>query len=85
MQTTTSPIPSRTNSSGSTDKTRTPNLQRMFTWRKHDSTATLVSDEQYNKKGMIVETEEPLEIVDTTPRLAALRKKMQEEGQIDYL
>jgi hypothetical protein len=84
MQPTATPMPSRTNSSSSTDKNRTPNLQRMFTWRKHDSTATLVSDEQYSKKGF-VETEEPMEIVDTTPRLAALRKKMQEEGQIDYL
>lgn len=70
-----------------TDKTiRTPNLQRMFTWRKHDSTATLVSDEQqYMAKKGVMEHEETIEIIDTTPRLQALRKKMHEEGEIDYL
>lgn len=84
----TSPQPSRSNSTGTagTDKTiRTPNLQRMFTWRKHDSTATLVSDEQqYMAKKGVMEHEETIEIIDTTPRLQALRKKMHEEGEIDY-
>jgi len=51
----------------------------MWTLRKHDSTSTLVSDEPSFKK-----TDEPVVIVDTTPRLVALRAKMLEEG-IDYL
>lgn len=83
---TTPPGPSRSNSNGSnpfsSEKIKSPNLQRMFTWRRHDSTSTLVSDEPLVKKGAIQEDEEP---VDTTPRLAALRKKMAEEGNIDYL
>jgi len=51
----------------------------MLTWRRHDSTSTLVSDEPSFKK-----TDEPVELVDTTPRLVALRAKMAEES-IDYL
>ncbi|KIM29700.1 hypothetical protein M408DRAFT_67274 [Serendipita vermifera MAFF 305830] len=54
----------------------------MLTWRRHDSTSTLVSDEQQYKKGMML-AEEPVEIVDTTPRINALRAKMAEDS-IDY-
>ncbi|KAG9055938.1 hypothetical protein FS842_000759 [Serendipita sp. 407] len=73
----TSPMPSRTASGGSVDKPK--GLTRMLTWRRHDSTSPLVSDEPaFGKK-----TDEPTEILDTTSRLVALRKKMLEET-IDY-
>jgi hypothetical protein len=55
-------------------------LKRAFTWRRHESTSTLVSEDHSFKK-----TDEPAEIVvDTALRLNALRKKMAEES-IDYL
>ncbi len=72
-------MPSRTTSAGTVEKPKTP--ARMWTWKKHaESTLTLVSDDHDFKKG----TEEPVEIQDTAPRLAALRKKMIEEN-LDYL
>ncbi|PVG00447.1 hypothetical protein CPB86DRAFT_226236 [Serendipita vermifera] len=78
FQTTTPPIPSRTTSAGSVEKPG--GLKRAFTWRRHESTSTLVSEDHSFKK-----TDEPAEIVvDTALRLNALRKKMAEET-IDYL
>ena len=65
------------NGTGSTEKPR--GLARIWTLRKHDSTWTLVNDEPSFKR-----VDEPPVIVDTTPRLMALRAKMLEEG-IDYL
>ncbi|CAG8538886.1 12378_t:CDS:2 [Acaulospora colombiana] len=77
FQTTTPPIPSRTTSAGSVEKPG--GLKRAFTWRRHESTSTLVSEDHSFKK-----TDEPAEIVvDTALRLNALRKKMAEET-IDY-
>jgi hypothetical protein len=71
----TPPMPSRDHfpypsGVGYTDRAR--GLARMWTWRKHDSTSSLTSDEPgFQRVGM-------------APRLAALRAKMLEEG-IDYL
>jgi hypothetical protein len=73
------PNVSRTASSGSVEKPR-PTPGRMWTWRRHDSTSTLIGDQDNFK----TEPEVFIEKVDTGIRIAALRKKMTDD-QIDYL